>query len=1056
MDTVPLRCRPIQGHLRHLPSTLALLLILSQDLAVAQTREIRFERISLDRGLTDYRAFDLAQDSVGFLWFATSDGLYKYDGLGYTIYRPRLNDTTSLSSNTIWCLTTDRGGMLWIGTFDGGLECFDPRTETFTHYRNRPSDSSSISAGPLTTLLEDQTGTLWIGTERSGLNKFDRARGTFVHFIHDQGRKNSLSHNSIRAMCTDPSGTVWVGTDDGLNALNPITGEFRHYKNVRGVPRSISENAVTSLWCDRSGVVWVGTRTSGLNRFDRDSDDFTRYRREPLNSRSISCDSITAIYQNEADHLWIGTVIGLNERNLRTGACNRYLNDPLSPNSLSSNRVRKVAGDRTGTVWVATDHYGVGPEVRGLNKIVRNAEQFVYYRVALDKGGTLPVMALSQDPGTSTIWVGTKGLRQFNAATGKRIEHRHRPADVYSISDDLITGLCRDRSGTLWVGTWDGGLNRFDGKTGRFKSYCWNPRKSEAGNCVISISEDIYPSASTGGDSTGLWIGAFDDGILHFSASTGTFTRYKHDPSHPGSLGSDRVMVTYVDRKGVLWAGTDGGGLDKFDRSTGSFVHFSHDEKNSGSLRSNRVYALCEDPSSYAEGGAVLWVGTATGLDRFDAAYGTATHVSLQDTASAIGIMGIVPDRSDLWISTENSGLFRLSPRSGRSRNYTSEDGLYSEVFTRAAYRTSTGEILFGGRGGFVVFHPDSIKDNPTPPPIVLSTFSIFDRPHEGSGPIWTRQLIHLNYDQDFFSFRFLALDFTDPARNQFAYKLEGFDEDWNYPGTRNFAGYTKVDPGSYVFRVKGANSDGIWNEAGASITLLIDPPYWRTWWFRGLAGVLFLMILVGAYNYRVARLLEIERMRLRIASDLHDDIGSSLSGIALVTESMRKSLPIDEGDRKRLADVTQAARRTADALRDIVWIINPEHDTLDDMILRLKDAAAMILVGVEYTITSQGKSLSSTMTIEFKRHLVLIYKEILNNVVKHARARRVEISIGEEGGIFTLRVADDGIGFDEKTIRRGNGLDNLKKRGGMLGGTLRVESSPGKGTVVELCAKTS
>jgi signal transduction histidine kinase len=389
----------------------------------------------------------------------------------------------------------------------------------------------------------------------------------------------------------------------------------------------------------------------------------------------------------------------------------------------------------------------------------------------------------------------------------------------------------------------------------------------------------------------------------------------------------------------------------------------------------------------------------------------------------------------------------------GPVRTYGIRNGLPTNAFLRARWATPGGRIFFGTGEGFITFHPDSLNKNPYPPRVVLTAFSIFDEPFMSRQPIWSVAAMRLSYDQDFFSFRFAALDYTDPSSNSFLYRLDGFEEEWNRAGTRTFASYTGVDPGDYTFRVRAANSDGVWDEAGLSVGLHIDPPYWRTWWFRSLVIIALAGLAAAAYRYRVAKLLEMERMRVRIASDLHDDIGSSLSGIALVTESLKNRGGLEDGDRQHLADVSRTARRTADALRDIVWLVNPQHDTVNDLFLRMKDAASMVLTGTEYSISTSGESATRTMSLDFRHQLILIYKEILNNIAKHARARHVSISISLSEDGFMLRIEDDGVGFDPTVRRSGNGLVNLQRRGAAIKGKLSLESTPGRGTVVTLTA---
>lgn len=1038
-------------HTLHIPSIV--LLLIFHALGTAQTRELRFELIPLEGGVTDYRAHDVAQDSIGFLWFATANGLYRYDGLQTTVYRPRLNDTTSIGSLTIWALMTDRRGRLWIGTFDAGLDCYDPATDTFQHWFNLPSDSLSLGHGAITALLEDRAGGLWVGTEHSGLIYMDVSRQHAVHFRHEPGNRASLSDNTIRALCEDQNGRLWIGTAKGLNLLEPGGSSFRVLLDTPGQRSSMSENVISSLWCDQSNAIWVGTRSKGLNRVEWPSGRITRFDHTSLVDGARFCDSITAIFQNHPDFLWVGTFRGVFRVDPAARRFEHFTHDPFIEASLSSARVRAIRGDRGGTLWIATDYYGTEPQLRGVNKLIRACDQFEYFRIERRGGGALPVTALAHHDGSNTTWIGTEGLRSFQRETGKSAEYRHDPSNPASLSDDLIESLYVDLEGALWVGTWTGGLNRFEPRTSSFTRFPISTAHNDAGS-ALTICENSWPGVSPRGKDIGLWVGTYDEGLVSFSPILGVTHRYRNDPANPRSLGSNRVLATIVDSHGTLWVGTDGGGLNRMERGTSNFVRYVHDARSPSTLRSSRVLALLEDPTPGPTGDVRLWVGTATGLDKFDAGTGTAAHMTLRDSAEAIQVLGIVLAEGNLWISTADEGLFMLSQRDGTVRSFSDRNGLPYRSFSRAYAASANGEIILGQYEGFIRFHPDSIRFNPYPPPVVLTAFHVFDAPHPTDRPLWALPSIHLGYDEDFFSFQFAALDYTDPERNAFSYKLDGFDQAWNQPGSRNFAGYTKVDPGEYTFRVRGSNSDGIWNESGIALHLQIDPPYWQTWWFRGLIGTIVLAMVAGAYRYRVAKLLEMERMRLRIASDLHDDIGSSLSGIALVAETLTSRQGLEDRDRQHLSDVTRTARRTADALRDIVWLVNPEHDSLDDLYLRLKDAATMVLTGTEHTIATSGASLSTTMSLEFRHNLILIYKEILNNIAKHARAKHVSIEIRHEGDELTLQIADDGIGFDPAVATHGNGLRNLQQRAGQMGGIMHLESAPGRGTTVRLTAR--
>ena len=1028
----------------------AAVLILPLEIS-AQTPEIRFERLLLEHESADYRPYDVTQDSIGFLWCATSTGLYRYDGVGARIFRPLLSDTAGISSTAIWSLCAGRGGKLWVGTFDGGLDCFDSRTESFRHFRHRRGDLTSLSAGPVRAVVEDRLGALWIGMEHTGLNRLDPRTGECEHFVHAAGDHSSLPDDRVISLCCDSLGTVWVGTVGGQCRIDPQTHVLTRDSFLAGVRALTAGDVVTALYCDRAGSVWEGTLAHGLFRFDASGARRTWYGTTAPPGRRIISDSLTAIAQSPDGDLWVGTPRGVLMFDERTGACSRFVHDPLDPNSLSADFVRRIYVDKAGVVWIAADVGGAGPGMRGLNKIVPRARRFIHYRVSSHAAPRLAVTALCQEPGTGVVWIGSmEGLRRLDLTTGAAglIEDRHARSGS---APDIVSALCSGRGGTMWVGTWAGGLKSLDLVTGVFQSFDLSAGDTNAGNSVTTIEEERASSAGREAAATTLWVGVFGEGICRFSLPSRAIVQYRNDPSNPRSLANNRVLATCVDRHGVLWVGTDGGGLNRLDRATGSFNRYVHDDADRQSISSNAIYALCQDPDSSADGSGLLWVGTSTGLDRFNAATGRSTHVTLLDTAASIGVMSIRVRGLNLWVGTVMNGLFRVSRMTGQSHNFTSEDGLYGDKVTRAACDGPAGRLLFGAGEGFTSFQPDSIGENPEPPHVVIGSFSLFDTPVQTAGPLWTKPLIRLRYDQDFFSFRFVALDFTSPLKNTFAYRLDGFEDQWNTPGTRNFAGYTKVDPGHYVFRVKGANSDGVWNESGAAIDLVIEPPFWKTWWFRVLVGVTLVALLAAAYNYRVARLLEMERMRTRIASDLHDDIGSSLSGIALVTDALGARLPLPEPDRQRLADVTRAAMKTADALRDIVWIVNPEHESMDDILLRLKDIASAMLVGHEYHVTSTDVPAAAKLGMEVRRNIILMFKETLNNIVRHAQARRVDIFFGEQKGLFVLRVSDDGRGFPAATAKRGNGLDNLERRARQVGGRVSVTSAPGSGSTVEL-----
>lgn len=1022
--------RTVREKTFYLCAIIFLLLAFAGDLK-PQIRQHKFGRITVADGLSSYRVYDVAQDSLGFLWVGTLMGLDRYDGYSVVHFRHDDLDSTSLSNDRARTLFIDRPGTLWVGTDAGGLNKFDSRSERFSRYVNNPADSASISPGKITAICEDKSGNLWIGILGGGLDCLARGKGVFHHYRHVPSDRTSLSDNRVHALCSGDSGRLWIGTESGLDEFDSKTGRCAHFRNSPGDPFSLSGNFVTSIFPDGPGMLWVGVAGGGLNKLDRSTGRCIRYRHNGLAPGSISHDDVSCIYVDDPGYLWVGISDvdgGLNRFDKKTGRFARFKNDPLDARSLLDNYIRNIRPGNFGAIWIVTD--------RGLSKFERRAEQFRHYTISPNILVPESVSSLWESLDGGSLWIGTNGLNRIDAATGQVRHYRNDPADSHSLGGGFVQALCEDRDGKLWCGTTSGGLENLDPGSGRSAHYDVG-LKGRTG-FLLNIIEDRRGI---------FWMGTADVGLLRFDPATRVFHHYNRDPNNPRSLGNDAVYALLEDREGTIWVGTEGGGLDRYDGEEG-FVHFRHDPSRTGSLSDDRVYALLEDNKGR------IWVGTNNDIGVFDKK--TGSYVSVLVSGGPPGLIkAIVEDkRGSIWLSTMQKGLYRVDPESGRSRHYDVLDGLQGNNFSSAAFKRANGEIMFGGENGYNVFDPDSILDNTRVPPVVLTNFSIFGKPAAQDVSLPQLRELLLRHDQNFFSFEFSALDLTAPTKNMYAYRIDGVDTGWVYPVGRRYASYTNIDPGGYTLRVRGSNNDGIWNEKGLSIPITIKPPYWATWWFRSLAALLAIGIMAGAYQYRVSKLLEMERMRLRIASDLHDDIGSSLGSIALITDMVRKSLPPGQKSGEQLQDASSAARRTADSLRDIVWLISPDHDKLDDIVLRMKDAAAKLLVGIEYSLDCPEDTLGNVLDMEFRRHVWLIYKETLHNIAKYAKAHAVDIQIKVENGLFYLRIKDDGVGFDTSSPASGNGLRNLRTRAAKLGGSIAINSAPGRGTSVHLEAK--
>jgi len=798
----------------------------------AQTNTIRFERISLEEGLSQGTINAIWQDSQGYMWFGTEDGLNKYDGKQFTVYKHDPEDPLTLSDSFISAIFEDRNGILWIGT-RSGLDRFDRTAGIFTHSQHNPEDPNSLGGTWVTAIHEDLQGRFWVGTI-AGLYLLDRDTNSFVHYRHAPDDPSSLADDFVRVIYETSGGELWVGTNGGLDLFDQANNTFIHYQHDPRNLRSLSDDQVTVVHEDREGFLWVGTEAGGLNQLNRASNTFIRHQHDTDDSHSLSHNRVRAILEDNAGRLWIGTQNGLDQLDRNRNRFIHYHHDPGDLYSLSSNTIWSIFEDRTGVLWFGT--YG-----GGLSKYNRSTDQFVLFQQRPDFPNSLSenmVWSISEDR-NGMLWIGTfnGGLNKLDRISDTYSVYQNDPSDPSSIISNDIRAILEDHSGALWVGT-NRGLDRFDAMTETFAHFQHDPDDPS------SISDDQVRALYE--DSLGnLWIGTRTGGLNRFDRASESFIRYQHDPDDPASLSDDRVWSLYEDSSGKLWVGTLGG-LNVLDPVRDNFTRYLHDPDDTQSLSNNAIFSFHEGPTG------MLWVGTwGTGLDRFDPTTQTFTHFTERDGLPNNVIYGIEVDGEGyLWLST-NRGLSKFDPRTETFRNYDISDGLQDNEFNVGAhFRSDRGEMFFGGISGFNAFFPEQIEDNPNPPPIVITSFAKFNQKVRTDLP--EGEHIQLSYKDNFISFEFAALDFTAPAKNQYAYMLEGFDQEWVNAGTRRYASYTNLSGGDYVFRVKGSNSDGVWNEEGSAVRITVTPPIWETWWFQGILLLVLVGGVFGGYRLRV------------------------------------------------------------------------------------------------------------------------------------------------------------------------------------------------------------
>ena len=828
------------------------------DLDFAPGSIVRFEHLSIEDGLSQNAGLDIFQDSRGYLWIGTQDGLNRYDGYSFKVYKHDPEDPTSISQNSILKIIEDENGALWIGTWGGGLNRYDPVTEKFTRYQHNPDDPTSLSDDTVTALKKDSAGTLWVGT-MAGLDRFDRKTSTFQHFRNDPNDPNSLSSNAISVIFEDSHNQLWIGTGangtegSGLNRFDSATGKAVRYQHADFDPESLSSNNIASIYEAADGTLWIATggfslHGAGLNQLDPKTGRVRSFKYDPADPSTIGSDNLMSLW-GDGETLWIGTWSnGLSRMDFSNpGDFTPYQHNPYFEDSLSGNEVWSLFKDRLGILWVGTSHSGI-------NKLSASTGQFSLYQNNPSDPISLGINAtgaFAEDSG-GNIWVATwgAGLDRFNPRTGQFTHYRHDPENPDSLTDDLFMAVYVDENDSVWAGTLGKGLNQLDPQTGKVTHYLHDPKDpaSLADDNIAAIISDRHD---------GMWIGTFG-GVSHYDGTTGRFTTYSSDPNHSSSLSHNMVVSLYIDSKNNLWAGTWGGGLNRLDLNDPAssdprravFTHYHNDPESATSLSEDSVWTIHET----ADGS--LWMGTQLGLNRLNPSTQKFSHYTEKQGLPNNVVLGILEDdNGDLWLTT-NNGLAQFAPRTGKFEIYDSSDGLQSNEFnSNAYYRAKNGLLYVGGINGFNLFKPQNIQPNPVAPQVVVTKFEVFNEPLpvDLSG----QESIQLSYNQDFISFDFAAFDFQAPLKNQYTYMMEGFDKEWVQAGNRHYATYTSLPGGKYVFRVKAANSDGTWNNTGVAIPVIITPPFWQTWWFiTGVIIVLGGLVLFG-FKWRLKAIRE-------------------------------------------------------------------------------------------------------------------------------------------------------------------------------------------------------
>ncbi len=1043
--------------------------------AINSQPDIAFDCLTLEQGLSQSTVTSIVQDKTGFLWFGTMDGLNRYDGYTFKKFHSLQSKTNSLSDDWITCLYLDSEETLWVGTLGGYLNKYSSGSQSFQNYFIAPDSGRSPfrlnskdafsfyynfhNKNSITAIFEDHLGRLWVGTYDNGLYLFDRKINQFSRFREGLFANNPVINRILSIHETKVNGRfcLWIGTSGaGLIRYDGSSIKIYNKSNSR-----ISDNTIITIYPETQNSepkLWIGTHHSGALCFNTVAEKFEIFKHHPGDPASLSENTATSFLRDISNNLWIGTQNnGLKMLDNNRNKFIHFKNDPQYPGSIGSNKIIKLFQDQTGIIWIGT-MLGCG-----VNKLNICQNKFTHYYHDPNKPQSLcdnTVFSIYEDQ-YKELWVGTfqGGLNRINRETNRYLHYQHDPLNPSSLSDNNIRSIYEDHEGAVWIGTFNNGLNKFNRNTEQFARYLDNPGDSTTkdANQVQCIYEDQFHN---------FWIGTFGNGLCLMDRDTETFTFYKNDPADSGSISDNQIYCIIEDSVNcTLLIGTFQGGLNILDIQTRKFTSYQRDSEQPNSLNSNIIVSLFKEPGEKG----YLWIGTyGGGLNRFDPKTKSFIHFDESDGLPNNVIYGIEADDDlNLWLST-NNGISKFNTGTGVFTNFDVSDGLQGNEFNACShYKSAEGEIFFGGTQGFNSFFPEDIQINSQIPSIVLTSFKIFDKDAtELFGPVDRIDGIDLSYRDNYFSFEFAALDYTNIKKNHFAYKLEGFHTEWIQCGNRNYASFTNLDPGEYRFHVKGSNCDGVWNEEGTLIKLIIHPPFWQQWWFYLCTiGV----VIIGALFFHrqririnIKRSLELERIRTSenervrrtVAADFHDELGQKLTRISLFSEIIKSRLQNSSKEIIGYVDrIISASKELSGSTRDFIWTLDPVQDSLYDVAIYLKDFGDDLFdkTGVSFQMTGIKPQFEAIkLPMEWRRHLILIFKEAMNNILKHAQCENVALGFNFKNNFLKITLIDDGTGLPENNHSNGKGLRNMQNRATSINGKLIISSNTGEGTTLK------
>jgi len=1043
----------------------------------AQKRYSRFDHLTVADGLSSNRVRCIYRDNKDYLWVGTDVGLDKYDSYQFKKYRYVEKQPGAISSDIINSIYEDRGKKLWFGTFNG-LNLYDPVQDNFIVFKNNPADKNSINSNCINSIIEDKDGIIWIVTDRNCLNRWVPETQSFIRYQFDI-TKDELNPRPSKTIASDSKGYLWiVSFSRGIHRFDPESGKFTEYDDPS---IDFGSNCSKNIYIDNQDKIWIATDGSGFFSFDPASEKFEQF--GSLGDGKGTNQNIILDILPEDDRYLLLAVDqgGINRFDKVFKTFEYIMYDQTNVEGLNNNGIWCMHRDREGILWIGTSGGGINyinPKKGRFKLFTHNSNS--------PKSLSYSFTGCFFEDHKGLIWIGTDGggVNVYDPKTGNFKVYMHEPSNPYSISGNVIRGIAEDKNHDIWIGTWGAGLNRYDRKTGRFFRYMPD------NNDPLSISNNIIWNLFIDHNNT-LWLSFYDVGIDLFEIGKGVTRRFRPDPDNPGSLSANNSWFFFEDLNKKMWICTQNG-LDLFDSITHSFKVYHFPDNDIGAV--------------YIDKAGYLWVGSNTkGLFM---CHQNGTILKTYDMTNVLPsnrIHAITQDNEGgIWISS-NYGLSRINTEIQYIRNYSKEDGLQDDQFYQQSFlKTRKGEMYFGGYNGFNSFFPDSLKDNDFIPPVYITDFQIFNKPvvygsQEGQFPTYISEAkeITLTWRQSVFSFSFNAINYTYPGKNQYAYKMEGFEKEWNHTNaSRRYVTYTNLDPGEYSFMVKASNNDEVWNDKGVSLQIIILPPWWKTWWVKLI--FIFLIILIVVYIFlsrirqlknqkllleksvaiKTAELSELNAAKDKFFSIIAHDLRGPLSSFVGATQILTEDI-LTMG-KEEIMDISVSMKTSAKNIYNLLenlleWsrLMQGQMDFVPVKFSLKEKIEACIDVLSEY---ARKKRIEIAIVIPDEIEVFAdnhMFDSVIRNLVSNAikftpvggkvsvtayvkNDHSIEVAISDSGIGMTPELKNKLFLLNEKTRRKGTEGEPSTGLGLLLckefiekhGGKIWVESEPGKGSI--------